>query len=65
MPLKLRYTDVRAREVAGRSRVGLRHTASDEEGRVIKTEWIEMSPDDARTIVQALQTALQEFEPEQ
>lgn len=59
--LKLQYTSVRTREVDGKVLIGLKHTYKDSGGMEFKTEWIEMTPEDAAKLAGTIQRALGEL----
>lgn len=59
--LLLQYTSVRTREVNGQVLIGLKHTYKDARKQEFKTEWIEMTPEDAAKLVGTIQQALDEL----
>lgn len=56
--LRLQYTSVRTRTLDGQVLIGLKHTARDAAGTQTKAPWVEMTPDDAASLVKTLQEAL-------
>lgn len=57
--VRLQYTSVRTRVLNGQVVVGLKHTVRDSTGDTSsKTPWIEMTPEDAATLVKSLQESL-------
>lgn len=59
--LKLQYTSVRTRIVGGKVLICMKHTYRDGTRLELKTEWIEMTPEDAAKLVGAIQQALDEL----
>lgn len=57
----LQYTSVRTREVNGQLLIGLKHTYKDTRKQEFKTEWIEMTPEDAAKLVATIQQVLGEL----
>lgn len=56
--LRLQYTSVRTHALDGQVLIGLKHTARDAAGVPTKTPWIEMTQDDAASLVKILQETL-------
>lgn len=62
-PLLLQYTSIRTRVVGSKVLIGLKHTYKDDAGLELKTEWIEMPPEDAAGLAKTLLGTVGEVGP--
>lgn len=56
-PARLQFTSVRTRQDGKHLLIGLKHTYKDQAGQTFKTEWIEMTMEDARELATSLADA--------
>lgn len=58
---RLQFTSVRTRLVDGKPLIGLKHTAKTASGLPVTTVWVDMTPEDAETLIQTIRASLSEL----